>query len=50
MEKEDKKATAEKPQAKEASSAKKPKSAYTMFREKYPNGIGEIINMRAVLR
>ncbi|MCL2597727.1 MAG: hypothetical protein FWD66_08770 [Paludibacter sp.] len=28
----------------------KPKSAYTLFREKYPNGIGEIVNMRAVLR
>jgi len=27
-----------------------PKSAYTLFREKYPNGIGEIVNMRAVLR
>jgi hypothetical protein len=28
----------------------KPKSAYTLFREQYPNGIGEIVNMRAVLR
>jgi hypothetical protein len=28
----------------------KPKSAYTLFREKYPNGIGDIVNMRAVLR
>jgi hypothetical protein len=28
----------------------KPKSTYTLFREKYPNGIGEIVNMRAVLR
>jgi len=26
------------------------KSAYTLFREEYPNGIGEIVNMRAVLR
>jgi hypothetical protein len=28
----------------------KKKSTYTLFREKYPNGIGEIVNMRAVLR
>jgi hypothetical protein len=28
----------------------KPKSAYTLFREKHPGGIGEIVNMRAVLR
>ena len=28
----------------------KPKSAYALFREKYPEGIGEIVNMRAVLR
>ncbi|MDR1021707.1 MAG: hypothetical protein LBL94_00270 [Prevotellaceae bacterium] len=28
----------------------KPKSAYTLFREKYPDGIGDIVNMRAVLR
>jgi len=28
----------------------KPKSAYTLFREKYPEGIGEIVNMRAVLK
>ncbi|MDR1610960.1 MAG: hypothetical protein LBS08_05585 [Candidatus Symbiothrix sp.] len=28
----------------------KPKSTYTLFREKHPNGIGEIVNMRAVLR
>jgi hypothetical protein len=26
------------------------KSTYTLFREKHPNGIGEIVNMRAVLR
>jgi len=26
------------------------KSAFMLFREKYPNGIGEIIDMRAVLR
>ena len=26
------------------------KSAFTLFREKYPNGAGEIIDMRAVLR
>ena len=29
---------------------KKKKSAFTLFREKYPNGVGEIIDMRAVLR
>jgi hypothetical protein len=28
----------------------KPKSKFTLFREKYPNGVGEIIDMRAVLR
>jgi hypothetical protein len=28
----------------------KQKSTFTLFREKYPNGIGTIINMRAVLR
>ena len=28
----------------------KPKSAYTLFREKYPDGIGYIVNMRAVLK
>ena len=26
------------------------KSAFILFREKYPNGVGEIIDMRAVLR
>ena len=26
------------------------KSAFTLFREKYPNGVGEIVDMRAVLR
>jgi hypothetical protein len=26
------------------------KSAFMLFREKYPNGVGEIIDMRAVLR
>ncbi|MDR0573020.1 MAG: hypothetical protein LBG96_03140 [Tannerella sp.] len=36
--------------AKEVYRAEKPKSAYTMFREKHPDGIGEIVNMRAVLR
>jgi hypothetical protein len=29
---------------------KKQKSRFTLFREKYPNGVGEIIDMRAVLR
>jgi hypothetical protein len=28
----------------------RPKSKFTLFREKYPEGIGEIVNMRAVLR
>ena len=28
----------------------KQKSKFTLFREKYPEGIGEIVNMRAVLR
>jgi hypothetical protein len=28
----------------------KKKSAFTLFWEKYPNGVGEIVNMRAVLR
>lgn len=31
-------------------SEQKPKSKFTLFREKYPEGIGEIVNMRAVLR
>jgi hypothetical protein len=31
-------------------SKQKPKSKFTLFREKYPEGIGEIVNMRAVLR
>jgi hypothetical protein len=35
---------------KEDAQAEKPKSAYTLFREKHPNGIGDIVNMRAVLR
>jgi len=28
----------------------RPKSKTTLFREKYPEGIGYIVNMRAVLR
>ena len=28
----------------------KRKSAFTLFREKYPNGVGEIVDMRAVLK
>lgn len=44
------KEAAEKPLAKEVSQAERPKSTYTIFREKYPNGIGEIVNMRAVLQ
>ena len=31
-------------------SAQKLKSKTALFREKYPEGIGEIVNMRAVLR
>jgi len=31
-------------------SEQKPKSKITLFREKYPEGIGHIVNMRAVLR
>jgi hypothetical protein len=30
--------------------AEKPKSKTALFWEKYPNGIGTIVNMRAVLR
>jgi hypothetical protein len=29
---------------------KRPKSKTTLFREKYPEGVGSIVNMRAVLR
>jgi hypothetical protein len=35
---------------KEIFQAEKPNSAYTLFRERHPNGIGDIVNMRAVLR
>ena len=28
----------------------KPKSKTTLFREKYPEGVGYIVNMKAVLR
>ena len=31
-------------------SEQKPKSKTTLFREKYPEGIGYIVNMKAVLR
>ena len=34
----------------EATAEQKPKSKFTLFREKYPEGIGEIVNMRAVLK
>lgn len=44
------KAAAERPLVKEASSGEKRKSAFTLFWEKYPNGAGEIKDMRAVLR
>jgi hypothetical protein len=43
-------ATEVKKTEKKETKQEKPKSAYTLFREKHPNGIGEIINMRAVLR
>ena len=33
-----------------ATKKEKKKSAFTLFREKYPNGVGEIIDMRAVLK
>jgi len=35
---------------KNESPEQKPKSKTTLFREKYPEGIGYIVNMRAVLR
>jgi hypothetical protein len=28
----------------------RPKSRFTLWREKHPEGIGEIVNMRAVLK
>ena len=31
-------------------SEQKPKSKTTLFREKYPEGIGYIVNMKAVLK
>jgi hypothetical protein len=34
----------------DAQSDAKKKSAFTLFWEKYPNGAGEIIDMRAVLQ
>ena len=36
--------------AKSENKEERPKSKITLFREKYPEGIGEIVNMRAVLR
>jgi len=39
-----------KPEKGSKATPKKRKSAFTLFREKYPNGVGEIIDMRAVLR
>jgi hypothetical protein len=39
-----------KPEKQNNVTEQKNKSTYTLFREKYPNGIGEIVNMRAVLR
>jgi len=39
-----------KPTRQNGTPEQKPKSKFTLFREKYPDGIGEIVNMRAVLR
>jgi hypothetical protein len=39
-----------KPDSKKESKKEKGKSAFTLFREKYPTGVGEIIDRRAVLR
>ena len=49
METKNKKQT-EKSQKRNKTEKQKPKSKFTLFREKYPEGIGEIVNMRAVLR
>jgi len=40
----------EKFENKNCNSEQKPKSKIMQFREKYPEGIGYIVNMRAVLR
>lgn len=40
----------EKSEKEKGNRKQKEKSAFTLFREKYPNGVGEIIDMRAVLR
>jgi hypothetical protein len=42
--------TKDRPKKQSGDTEQKPKSAYTLFREKHPDGIGEIVNMRAVLR
>jgi len=42
--------TKTKPASKKDRKKEKKKSSFTLFREKYPNGVGEIIDMRAVLR
>ena len=42
--------TKTKPGSKKETKKSKKKSAFTLFREKYPNGVGEIVDMRAVLR
>ena len=49
METKSKKQT-EKSEKEKENRKQKEKSAFTLFREKYPNGVGEIIDMRAVLR
>jgi hypothetical protein len=38
------------PNATAEKASEKPKSTYTLFREKYPDGIGTIVNMKAVLK
>jgi hypothetical protein len=38
------------PEKQSETTEQRPKSKTTLFREKYPEGIGYIVNMRAVLR
>jgi hypothetical protein len=44
-----KKKNIEKSEKKNDAALQKKKSAFTLFWEKYPNGVGEIVDMRAVL-
>jgi hypothetical protein len=50
MEKKGRETAKKKKTGKGVSPERKPKSAFTLFWEKYPDGAGEIIDMRAVLR